>query len=201
MRISSSVGSGFSASSALAESTIPACRIRIAPRRIGERGRHRIELTAVGQPFDGGDLGIADLAGEHQAGIDRLAIDQHRAGAALAHAAGVLGAGQGRDRSRSTSTRKAAGVTVTRRSLPLTRNRSVCIFEFPPAPFSAGSEFSALRGLHQTSGRRGPPARDTASDYRNTGISSFAIRSTLSSVFSGGKGMKTISSAPASIMA
>ena len=47
------------------------------------------------QPFDGDDLGAFQVGHLGQAGTHRLAVDDHRAGAALAFAvAGLLGAGQ-----------------------------------------------------------------------------------------------------------
>ena len=53
-------------------------------------GEHAIRR----QPFDGDDIAALDLAQRHQAGADLLAIQQHRAGAAIAGIAADLGAGQ-----------------------------------------------------------------------------------------------------------
>ena len=46
------------------------------------------------KPLDGGDVAARRLQRQHQAGIDRRAVHQHRAGAAVAVAAAFLGAGQ-----------------------------------------------------------------------------------------------------------
>ena len=43
-----------------------------------------VQLVAVRQTFDGHDLTAFGLDGEHGAGLDGLAVDDHRAGAALA---------------------------------------------------------------------------------------------------------------------
>ena len=47
-----------------------------------------------GQALDGQDVGAVGLDRQHQAGVDRAPVDEHRAGAALAHDAAFLGAGQ-----------------------------------------------------------------------------------------------------------
>src|SRR5438477_428721 len=51
-------------------------------------------LDLLGQAFDGSDLRVGDAGGGHGTGAGRIAIDQHGAGAALAFAAAVLGAGE-----------------------------------------------------------------------------------------------------------
>ena len=56
-----------------------------AVRLAGRNGR---------QPLDGGDLAADGGGGGRQAGADRLAVQQHRAGAAVAAIAADLGAGQ-----------------------------------------------------------------------------------------------------------
>ena len=53
-----------------------------------------MRFALVGQALDGGDLAAVVHDGEGQAGIDALAVHQHRAGAALAAVAAFLGAGQ-----------------------------------------------------------------------------------------------------------
>ena len=50
--------------------------------------------AAGGQPLDGDDVAARRLQRQHQAGVDRRAVHQHRAGAAVAVAAALLGAGQ-----------------------------------------------------------------------------------------------------------
>ena len=54
----------------------------------------RVQLVAVGQALDGGDLGAVGGDREHQAGVDAAAVEQDGAGAALAVVAALLGAGQ-----------------------------------------------------------------------------------------------------------
>ena len=55
---------------------------------------HRVQLVAVGQAFDGRDLGAGVHDGEGEAGVNAPAVDQDGAGAALAVVAALLGAGQ-----------------------------------------------------------------------------------------------------------
>ena len=47
-----------------------------------------------GEALDGAHVAAIDLADGHQAGVHHLAVEEHRAGAALALAAALLGAGQ-----------------------------------------------------------------------------------------------------------
>src|SRR5882757_3063392 len=54
---------------------------------------HRV-IAAGMQPFDGGDLAVADVGHRGDAGAHRLLADQNRAGAAQRLAAAELGAGQ-----------------------------------------------------------------------------------------------------------
>jgi hypothetical protein len=61
---------------------------------LDERRLHRMQLVGRAHAFDGGDLGAVVHDREAQAGIDAAAVDQHRAGAALALVAALLGAGQ-----------------------------------------------------------------------------------------------------------
>jgi hypothetical protein len=62
--------------------------VELLPRLLQRMHRVRIEA------FDGGDLLAADARDRGQAGARRGAVDVHGAGAALAHAAAVLGADQ-----------------------------------------------------------------------------------------------------------
>ena len=56
---------------------------------------HRMQRAVrLGEAFDGGDLLALDARGERQARQHAAAVDQHRAGAALAMVAALLGAGQ-----------------------------------------------------------------------------------------------------------
>src|SRR5688572_9688793 len=59
---------------------------------VGESRLQRMQLRPARQAFHGVDAPSLAFHGKHQAGELRLAIDQHRAGAALAKLAAVLGA-------------------------------------------------------------------------------------------------------------
>src|SRR3954469_8330745 len=61
---------------------------------VGEGGLEGMELVAELHPLDRLDRFAARLGGEHQTGEHGTAVHQHRAGAALAELAAVLGAGQ-----------------------------------------------------------------------------------------------------------
>src|SRR5215471_5521594 len=55
---------------------------------------HRMQLAVLSQAFDGHDGGAVGLHGQDRAGLDRVAVHQHRAGAALARIAADVGSGQ-----------------------------------------------------------------------------------------------------------
>ena len=60
-----------------------------------DEGRlHRMQVLRRAQAFDGGDLVALVHHRQRQAGIDAAPVDDHRAGAALAVVAALLGAGQ-----------------------------------------------------------------------------------------------------------
>ena len=59
-----------------------------------ERPLHGVQPAVGGQPLDGHDLAPVGLRAVHEAGAHELAVQQHRAGAALALLAGALGARQ-----------------------------------------------------------------------------------------------------------
>ena len=61
---------------------------------VAEGRLHRVQFVALGDAFDGGDVGAVGLARQHGAGFDRLAVDMDDAGAALAGVAADMGAGQ-----------------------------------------------------------------------------------------------------------
>ena len=61
---------------------------------VGEGALQRMELVAERETFDGLDRASLHLGGEDEAREHRPAVDQHRAGAALAELAAVLGAGE-----------------------------------------------------------------------------------------------------------
>ena len=61
---------------------------------LDEGGLHRMQMLRRAQPFDGGDAVALVHHRERQAGIDPPPVDHHRAGAALAVIAALLGAGE-----------------------------------------------------------------------------------------------------------
>ena len=61
---------------------------------LNERRLQGVERLRRSQPFDGHDLVALVHHRERQTGVDPPAVDQHRAGAALAVIAALLGAGQ-----------------------------------------------------------------------------------------------------------
>ena len=61
---------------------------------VAERRLHRMQLVALGDAFDGGDVGACGLRRQHRAGFHRAAVDMDHAGAALAGVAADMGAGQ-----------------------------------------------------------------------------------------------------------
>src|SRR5690348_12339668 len=54
---------------------------------------HRRELSIAGEPFDGGNVVSLGLDGQHRAGIDRLAVNHHRASPAGGAVTNLFGAG------------------------------------------------------------------------------------------------------------
>jgi hypothetical protein len=70
----------------------PACRSRTAPRH-GRRRWQRLARVAR-QALDRRQFTAAAIDREQQAGVDRGAVDEDRAGAAFAFAAAIFGAGQ-----------------------------------------------------------------------------------------------------------
>ena len=103
-----------------------ACRSRTARRRLEERLPGARRGPRLGRrrpgPRPSGRRAV-DLADRDEARIDDLAVDEHRARAALALAAALLGAGQRRG---PRAARRAAGACRARRprpASPLTRNR------------------------------------------------------------------------------
>ena len=59
-----------------------------------ERALHRVQAAVGGEALDGHDLAAVGLRAVHEAGAHELAVEQHRAGAALALLARALGARQ-----------------------------------------------------------------------------------------------------------
>ena len=60
--------------------------------QIGERFLQRVETGRAGHPLDGLYPSPLALESEHEAGQDRLTVEQDRAGSTLAELAAVLGA-------------------------------------------------------------------------------------------------------------
>src|ERR1700761_6952638 len=54
----------------------------------------RVQLAGRGQALHGGDVTAVDLDRQHRAGLDRPAVDQHRAGTAVGRVTAAVGAGQ-----------------------------------------------------------------------------------------------------------
>ena len=62
---------------------------------VGDEGRlDRMKLAALGEPFDGGDLGAVEAGSEREAGIDASPVDQHSTGATLSAVTPLLAAGE-----------------------------------------------------------------------------------------------------------
>src|SRR5262249_24694828 len=59
---------------------------------VNERLLDRVQVRAAPETLDGQDVVTGSLLREDQVGIDRPAVDKHRAGAAVAVAAALLGA-------------------------------------------------------------------------------------------------------------
>ena len=119
MRISVSVGRGFQSSRALALINMPGVQ---KPQCTASWSRKdsckRMQLAVLRQAFHGHDLAPVNLRSQDQAGVDRLAIEQDRAGAALADFAAALGAQQTQVIAQQIKQRGLAG-TVRVRGRPL----------------------------------------------------------------------------------
>ena len=92
-RISSSVGRGVALEQRLGAHDHAGDAVAALRRLLGlEGGGSGPGLRRRCQPFERADLALAQRGDRHQAGEDRLAVDQDGAGAALAEAAAELGA-------------------------------------------------------------------------------------------------------------
>jgi hypothetical protein len=60
--------------------------------RVVERLLDGMQLAVLGEALDGRDLAALAAEGGHQAGVERLAVEPHRAGAAVARVAAFLDA-------------------------------------------------------------------------------------------------------------
>jgi D-serine deaminase-like pyridoxal phosphate-dependent protein len=88
------VGRWLRSSSAFARSACRGCRIALDAALVEKGLLQRVQLTVgAGQALDGDDLAAVGLQ-RQVAGVDRLAVQQHHAGAALGVVAALLGAGQ-----------------------------------------------------------------------------------------------------------
>jgi hypothetical protein len=61
---------------------------------IAERRLHRVQLVALRNPLDGGDIGAVGLPDQYGAGFNRPPVDVDDTGAALAGVAADMGTGQ-----------------------------------------------------------------------------------------------------------
>ena len=84
-----------------------------------EGGLHRMQVVRRAQALDGGDLVALVHHRERQAGVDPPAVDDHRAGAALAVVAALLGAGEMQVLAQRIEQR-GAGVDLQRTDWPFT---------------------------------------------------------------------------------
>src|SRR5487761_460390 len=66
----------------------------LEPVLLPETLLERVQLARRGQALHGGDLAAVDLHREHRAGLDRPAVDEHRAGTAVGRVAAPVRAGQ-----------------------------------------------------------------------------------------------------------
>src|SRR3989441_4757672 len=100
---------------------------------------HLLQNAVGGQPLDGGDLLAYRRADGHHAGVDRLAVDVHRAGAALRDAAPVLGAGEADLLPDSPQQGRAgvdvdlAGSTIDRQACHSIPSSGVLCGQYPPS--------------------------------------------------------------------
>src|SRR5258708_13705880 len=67
----------------------------LQPVIIAERGLHRMQLVALRDALDGGDVGAIGLADQYRAGFDRAAIEMHDPGAARAVNPSYIATGPG----------------------------------------------------------------------------------------------------------
>ena len=93
---------------------------------------HRMQFIAIGQSFDRGDLGAVGIGGHGDAGVDRLAVKNNRAGAALAGIAAELGAFVVPSVSRRNSSRDVYASALALTDLPLIFVLMVRLIMRPP---------------------------------------------------------------------
>jgi hypothetical protein len=102
-----------------------------------------------GQPLHGGDLVPAGLGGEHRAGLDRLAVEQHRAGAAGGGVAADVGRGEVGHVAQEVHEQQRSSTSAVM-SLPLTVRST-----FTGYPLSAPRLWAALIAVHTRCGVAG----------------------------------------------
>ena len=119
--ISSALGSAFASAGATTAMIMPG-RAVAALERLGleERLLDRVEPAVLLEALDRDDLLARGLGDRRLAGRRRLAVEQHRAGAALPLAAAVLGAGQVEAVAQDREERLVGAARRRARGLPLT---------------------------------------------------------------------------------
>ena len=120
-------------------------------------------LRIGGQPFDGGDRAPRHLATGHKAGAQLFAVDQDRAGAAVAGVAADLGAGETEHVAQRVA-QSVARIRVQRRRAAVEREADVQLAAVDPrqgflgyaghGPPSCVSSASRLRRIRATAASR-----------------------------------------------
>ena len=131
---------------------------------LDEGGLHRMQLVRRAQAFDGGDLGALVHHRQRQAGVDAPAVDDHRAGAALAVVAALLGAGQVQVLAQRVEQR-GAGVEFELVALAVDAQRHL---GRAPAPASARAAVRRRR-LAPAAARPAAPPRSPTARRRSAG--------------------------------
>jgi hypothetical protein len=123
---------------------------------------HRVQAFAAGQSFDGHDGGTLQRGHRPLARARRLAVDVHRAGAALADPAAVLAAGQAERIAQHPQQRlRAVALPALGSAVDLEADRrelgGLCHVATLDAPGAHGSRGATKHGLRGPGG--GSPAR------------------------------------------
>ena len=118
---------------------------------LGERPLQRRQLAVVaGEPFDGGDRGPVGLDGEQAAALDRVAVELHGAGAAVAGVAADVRAGEIEVVAQEVDEQARGGnLALVGRAVDLDRDR--------PAPWRWLTRLPLSLALCRLAGRRAPP--------------------------------------------
>ena len=113
----------------------------------------QLAVAGRAEALDGGDLAADGAGGQLEAGAHQLAVDEHRARAALALLAGVLGAGQAEAVAEHVAAgSRSATASSTARSSPFTRSRVGVAQRLPSSGERPSS--SARRASTPTAWRR-----------------------------------------------